>query len=387
MQRLSTAPDLSANGQTPLERALSQPMLLGLFLPLQSGAWSPSTAPRGTDWSFDYNAECAIRAEELGFDLVFGLAQWLGEGGYGGDMRFREMAMDPLLVTSGLAPITRNILLISTVHVLYGWHPVHLAKFAATIDHMSGGRWGLNMVTDYKPSEFRMFGLEQMEHDLRYDMADEFVAMMKRLWTEERNVSFEGQFWSMHDAFVAPKPIHTKPVLVNAGSSPASIAYAAKHSDLLFITSPAGADPTKACEALPAHNARIKAAARDAGRELRTIINPHVICRPSEGEALAARQAIIDGQDSTAADNFFVSIGGGGKSSWTATTREMWVVGGNVHLVGTPEQVVDWMLQLKEAGCDGVQVNFYDFLPDLEYFGEAVLPLMVEAGLRHPADA
>ena len=109
---------------------------------------------------------------------MFGLAQWLGKGGYGGEMGFRGDAMDPLLITAGLAPVTRNIVLISTVHVLYGWHPVHLAKFAATLDHMSRGRWGLNMVTGYKPDEFRMFGLAQIEHDLRYEMAGEFVDMM-----------------------------------------------------------------------------------------------------------------------------------------------------------------------------------------------------------------
>ena len=382
MLRLSTAPDLSGDGRTPLQRTFDQPLILGLFLPLQSGAWSPSTAPRNTAWSFDYNAECTIRAEELGFDLVFGLGQWLGGGGYGGEMHFREMAMDPLLITSGLAPVTKNILLISTVHVLYGWHPVHLAKFAATIDHMSGGRWGLNMVTGHKPSEFKMFGLTQMEHDLRFEMADEFVTMMKRLWTETGNLSQAGRFWSMENAFVAPKPLHGQPVLVNAGASTATIDYAAAHSDMLFITSPAGADPAKACAALPAHNRNIKAAARAAGRDLRTIINPHIICRPTEREAKMARQAIIDQQDPVAADNFARSLMGRGKSSWSATTRDMWVVGGNVHLVGTPEQVVDWFLKLQAAGCDGVQINFYDFLPDLEFFGDAVLPLMKEAGPR-----
>ena len=382
MLRLSTAPDLRASGQTPLERTLAQPLILGLFLPLQSGAWSPSLAPRQTDWSFAYNAECAIRAEELGFDLVFGLGQWLGKGGYGGEMKFREMAMDPLLVTSGLAPVTKNILLISTVHILYGWHPVHLAKFAATIDHMSGGRWGLNMVTGYKPTEFQMFGLTQMEHDLRYEMADEFVSMMRQLWTDDENVSHAGRFWSMEDAFVAPKPTRGRPILVNAGASPASIDYAAKHSDLIFITSPAGADPEKACAALPEHNRSVKAAATAAGRKVKTIINPHVICRPTTREAQAAKQAIIDHQDPVASDNFAQSIMGAGKSSWSATTRDMWVVGGNVHLVGTPEQVVEWFIRLKHAGCDGVQINFYDFLLDLEYFGEAVLPLMHEAGLR-----
>lgn len=119
MVRMSTAPDLSrVDGLTPLERARRQPLMLGLFIPLQEGAWSPSTWTRGTSWDFAYNAECTVRAEELGFDLVFGLAQWLGKGGYGGEMRFRESAADPLLVTAGLAPLTRNIILISTVHVL-----------------------------------------------------------------------------------------------------------------------------------------------------------------------------------------------------------------------------------------------------------------------------
>ncbi len=380
--RKSTVPDLSGDGRTPLERVLRQPLILGLFLPLQSGAWSPSKAPRDTDWTFAYNAECAVRAEELGFDLVFGLAQWLGKGGYGGEMEFRGDAMDPLLITAGLAPLTRNILLISTVHILYGWHPVQLAKFAATIDHMSGGRWGLNMVTGYKPAEFCMFGLEQMEHDLRYDMAAEFVEMMEMLWAARDNVTHQGRFWEMENAFVSPKPTHERCILVNAGTSAASIAYAARKSDLVFITSPAGADPVKACEALPEHNWKIKDTARKAGREVRTIINPHVICRETEADAQAARQAIIDQQDPVAADNFAASIMGAGKESWSATTREMWVVGGNVHLVGTPEQIVDWFIRLREAGCDGVQVNFYDFLPDLAFFGDRVLPLMKQAGLR-----
>ena len=52
-----------------------------------------------------------------------------------------------------------------------------------------------------------------------------------------------------------------------------------------------------------------------------------------------------------------------------------------MHLVGTPEQIVDWFIRLKQAGCDGVQVKLYDFLPDLEYFGQRVLPLMRQAGL------
>ena len=247
---------------------------------------------------------------------------------------------------------------------------------------MSGGRWGLNVVTGYKKSEFEMFGLEPMEHDFRYEMADEFTTALERLWLEDEDITLEGRFWKMKNAYVSPKPVNGRCILVNAASSGAGLAYAVRHSDLIFITSPAGADPQKACEALPPHNARIKDAARKLGRTVRTIINPHVICRETEKEAWAQHKAILDHQDPVAADNFYATFAGGDQASWKQATREHWVIGGNVHLVGTPEQVVEWFLRLKRAGCDGVQVNFYDFLPDLELFGQRVLPLMRQAGLR-----
>jgi dimethylsulfone monooxygenase len=383
MVRMSTAADLSTiDGLRPLERAARHRLMLGLFIPLQQGAWSPSTWPRGTSWSFPYNAECAVRAEELGFDLVFGLAQWLPKGGYGGAMKFRENATDPLLITAGLAPLTRNIILISTVHILYGWHPLHLAKFAASIDHMSNGRWGLNVVTGYKTSEYEMFGMAPIEHDLRYQMAEEFSTLMKRLWTEDENLTFRGRWWAVKDGFVAPKPVNGSVIMVNAASSGAGLEYATRHSDLIFITSPAGANLDRACEALPKHNATIKNLAGKYEREVKTIINPHVICRETEKEARDQYAAILEHQDPVAADNFYATFMGGDQKSWKAATREDWVIGGNVHVVGSPEQVVDAFLRLHQAGCDGVQVNFYDYLADLELFGARVLPLMRQAGLR-----
>ena len=99
--------------------------------------------------------------------------------GYGGKTQYRKYALDPLLSTCAAATLTRNLILISTVHVLYGWHPLHLAKFGATADHISRGRWGLNLVTGYVPSEARMFGLAQPPHDERYVMAAEFTEMME----------------------------------------------------------------------------------------------------------------------------------------------------------------------------------------------------------------
>ncbi len=365
-----------------LRRATRQPLMVGLFLPHQQGAWSPSAAPRGTEWSFDYNARLARRADELGFDLVFALAQWLPKGGYGGEIKFRENTLDPFITSAGLAPLTKRVLLIATVHILYGWHPLHLAKYGAVIDHMSGGRWGLNVVTGYKKSEFRMFGLAPVAHDARYAMADEFTTVMRRLWSEDRPLNFEGRWWRTEEAYVAPKPVHNRIVLVSAASSPAGIDYAARHSDIIFVTSPAGAEAKAALEALPAHTARVREAARAHGREVKIVINPHVICRDSEREAKAQYRRILAGADPVALDNFVGAFRSGDQASWRRHKKSSWAVGGNVHLVGSPEQIVEWFQRLRQAGLDGVQINFFDFLPELEFFGARVLPLMREAGLR-----
>ena len=348
---------------------------------MQEGAWSPSNAPRSTSWTFDYIARCTTIAEALGFDLAFGLAQWLGKGGYGGEMHFREHEVDPIIANAALASLTKSIVLINTVHVLYAWHPLHLAKFGAALDHISGGRWGINVVTGYKPSEYRMFGSSRSSttfatygrrvHHHHGAALDRRRGAQLRLGNSGRP---SARSWRRN-------PGLRRPFLVNAASSGAGLDYAAKHSDLIFITSPAGADPQKACEALPAHNARIKVSPARF-REVKTIINPHVICRATEQEARAAYAAILENEDTVAADNFVRTFQSGDTASWRGHTRAQWVIGGNVHLVGTPAQIVEWFGRPHQAGCDGVQVNFFDYLPDLEFFGREVIPRMREAGLR-----
>lgn len=369
--------------ESPLSAVLRQPLILGLFLPIQSGGWSISTRPRTTTWTFDYNLALTQKAEELGFDLVFGLAQWIGKGGFGGELSYREQSLDPFITTAAMASATRHILLISTIHVLYGpWHPLHLAKFGATLDHISGGRWGLNLVTGYAAREPLMFGMQRVEHDLRYEMADEFVRILKTLWQTDGNTTFNGRWWQLEDAFVSPRPRHGRPILVNAAGSAAGIAYAARHSDLMFITSPAGADFDAAIAALPAHIARIKAEARLHGHDIRAIINPTIVCRPTEGEALAYRDAIVAAADPQALANFVRHTASGDSASWRGHQDAQRVLGGNLHIIGSPEQVVEKLRALKAAGVDGVQLSFFDFAPDLDYFGSAVLPLLKEAGLR-----
>lgn len=368
---------------SPVAQAMKQPMLLGLFLPIQSGGWSPSTLPRTTTWEYDYNARIAKRAEDFGFDLLFGLAQWMGKGGTGGEMKFREQSLDPFITATSLASVTSKIILISTIHVLYGcWHPLYLAKCGATIDHISRGRWGVNVVTGFVPSEARMFGNEQVAHDQRYVMATEFVDMMQALWASDDNLSYDGKYWRTIEAFVTPKPRFGRPLLVNATGSAAGIAYAAKHSDLVFITSPGGGHFDAAVAALPAHNAEIKGAARQLDREVRTIINPMVICRPTSKEATEYYEAIVSKADLGAIEGFLGRRATGDAKGWKTDLGAYRAVGGNMQIVGSPDEVVDKLLKLKAAGCDGIQLTYFDFEPDLEYFGKEVIPRMKQAGLR-----
>lgn len=370
--------------ESPLSLALQQPILLGLFLPIQAGGWSASTLPRSTDWQFEYNKELVLRCEALGFDLIFALSQWLPKGGYGGVLN--GQALDSFITTAALTSLTKSILLISTIHVLYGpIHPLHLAKYGATLDHISNGRWGINIVTGHRAIEHEMFGWERIEHDRRYELAAEFIEVVQRLWSENENFSFSGQSsWKLKDAFVTPKPKYGRPVLVNATGSDAGISFAARYSDIVFVTSPGASDFESAIALLPDHTARVKAEAQKIGRQVRTLLNPMVISRETEQETWAYHDAIVAHADPASPRGFsrFDSDAHAWKGRVGKDEPKRTAIGGNIEVIGTPEQVVEQFVQLKKAGIDGLQLSFYDFQPDLEFFGDRILPLMKQAGLR-----
>ena len=128
-------------------------------------------------------------------------------------------------------------------------------------------------------------------------MAGEFTDMLCRLWGASDDLTLQGEFWSLEKAFITPKPRFGRPVLVNATGTAGRDRFAATHSDLVFITSPAGHEIDTALTALPVHDARIKQAGAERGRELRTIINPMIVCRETDREAQRYHQAIVDAAD------------------------------------------------------------------------------------------
>lgn len=368
--------------ESPLSKAARQPMMLGLFLNLQD--IRVTNLPTNNTWTFDYNAEIVQQGEALGFELAFSRTQWLPKGGYDGDA-----SLDAFVALGSMAAITKKILLISTVHVLYGpWHPLHFAKFGATLDHISKGRWGVNIVTGHRAIEHEMFGWQRIEHDKRYQMAAEFFDVVQRLWADDENYSYDGRLspWKLNNAYITPKPLYGRPILVNATGSPAGIDFAAGYSDIVFITSPGGAHIDSALETLPEHTVRIHNAAAAKGRQVRTLINPIIVSRDTEKETADYLDAIVSNKPAPAGHQFGRSTYESDAHAWRgrldATHKQGHGLGGNIEIIGTPEQVVEQLLGLKKAGIDGVQLSFHDFRIDLQHFGEKILPLMKQAGLR-----
>lgn len=367
---------------SPLSKAAEQPMMLGVFLNLQD--IGTSSYPTTNTWTFDYNVEIVKQAEALGFELAFSRTQWLPKGGYDG-----EASLDAFVALGAMAAVTSNILLISTMHVLYGpLHPLHIAKYGATLDHIAKGRWGINVVTGHRAIEHEMFGWQRIEHDKRYEMAAELFDVVNRLWGETENFSYEGKVspWKLENAWITPKPLHGRPVLVNATGSPAGIDFAANYSDLIFITSPAGSHIDSALASLPEHIATIKAAARAAGRTIKTLINPIIVSRDTPEASWAYAEGIVAGRSAKGPafgnNRAYDSDAHAWRGRLDAANKQGLNLGGNIEIIGSPEQVVEQLVALKATGVDGIQLSFYDFGPDLAYFGERVLPLMRQAGLR-----
>ena len=126
--------------------------------------------------------------------------------------------METYTWAAALAAQTEHIMLFSTSHAPT-IHPIVARKQGATIDHISKGRWGLNIVCGWFTPEMEMFGATQMDHAERYRYAGEWIQVIKRMWTEQ-GFDHHGEFFQVKDGYLLPKPVQQPyPTLINAGFS------------------------------------------------------------------------------------------------------------------------------------------------------------------------
>jgi pyrimidine oxygenase len=157
-----------------------QKLELGVFLPIgNNGFLMSKTAPQYSP-SFEMNKQIAILAENLGFDYLFSMSKWRG---FGGATHFWDQTLESITLMTGLAAVTSRIGIIATMQPVL-FPPVLAAKMAATIDDLSGGRFGINIVTGSFLDEYEQMGILPPDYDKkRYQYASEWIHVIKRLWT------------------------------------------------------------------------------------------------------------------------------------------------------------------------------------------------------------
>lgn len=348
---------------------------LGIFSANADGGLAITDVPERWRARWDDNLTAAQIADRAGIEFVLPIARWKG---FGGKNRVREWSFETFTWAAGLATATERIGLFMTVHVPIV-HPLYAAKALATVDHISNGRAGLNIVCGWNPQEFAMFGVSLGEKG--YVQAAEWIGIIERAYSSNEPFDFKGEYYDLKGVVSRPASLQVpRPVTMNAAFGAPGRDFAAAHCDFLFSTFSDIEDGRR-------HVADIRERAAAAHREVGIYTVAHVVCRETQKEAedYYHRYAV------TEADHAAVDAHMAGKKEFSNSHdpaaydryRQRFAGGaGSYPLVGTPEKIVDDLLRMANEGYSGAALTFVNYAYELPFFCDRVLPLMRQAGLR-----
>jgi FMNH2-dependent dimethyl sulfone monooxygenase len=340
------------------------------WVPNVSGGLVVSKLPQRTDWSFEANKRYALIAEKAGYE--YALLQTRFMASYGA-----ENQLEAITLASALASVTTKLNLISAVHPGL-WHPAVYAKMLATLDHISNGRAAVNIVSGWFKQEFTSLGEHWLDHDERYRRSEEFIRVLRSLWTKE-TTTFKGDFYRINDAPSKPKPVQGGDLpIFQGGNSTASKEVAARVSDYYFMNG-------NTIEGFKKQIQEVKQLAEKEGRTIKFAVNGFAIVRDTEEEAVQLLRDIVSNADVEAVNGFKAAVKHAGQS--TSNKEGMWANssfedlvqyndGFKTGLIGTAEQVANRIIELKEIGVDLVLTGHFHYEEDLERFGNDVIPLV-----------
>ena len=290
------------------------------------------------------------------FEAIVPVARWRG---FGGAHDPQGPGFEAYTWAAGIAASTVRCGVVSTSHVSLN-HPIVAAKQCAAIDHISNGRFTLNVVCGWNGPEMEMFDVPLTGHEDRYARAEEWLAIVKRLWTEDGDFDHDGRFYRIKRGYLQPKPIQKPyPAIMNAGSSERGRHFAAKNCDLVYTVL-----RTHDFDACAAHVAAY-----------------HRLAREEYGRAVRVwtLATIVQGETEREARRFY---------DYYVHEKGDWIAAGNVSgwgghpLIGTKEQIVDGLAALSRMGIDGVLLSWPRFEAGMREFRDVTLPLGKQAGLR-----
>ncbi|HXP29541.1 MAG TPA: LLM class flavin-dependent oxidoreductase [Stellaceae bacterium] len=354
---------------------------LGLFGANCSSGRAVTMVPERWSGSWQDCLRLAQMADAAGIEFMLPIGRWKG---YGGDTDYQGATLETVTWATGLLAKTKRLTVFGTVHAPL-IHPVIAAKEFVTADQIGEGRFGLNIVVGWNEGEFEMFGVHQRDHELRYEYGQEWIDAIKMMWSEPDDLDFDGQFIKLKKVRSKPKPFGgTRPVIMNAGASKTGQAFAIRNCDALFSSTTRGTLGESA-----EHIRKVKALAKDGGREIDVYTVGVVTCRPTTAEAEDYyRHCVLDHADWSAVDNILAM------KNITPTTypgefvqmRNHFANGlGGVPIVGNLDAVAAELGKLSAAGFKGIAVSLVNYADELPYFCQEVLPRLARMGSREKA--
>ena len=351
------------------------PFKLGVFSANADGGLTLTTVAERWQAKWSDIVKVAQIADRAGIEIFLPIARWKG---FEGSTNSREHSFETFTFAAALAAVTENIGIFSTIHVPM-IHPVYAAKALATVDHVSNGRAGLNIVAGWNPDEFAMFGIEAQEE--RYAQALEWYEIICRIYNEPSRFDYDGRFYKLKGVSGKPRPLQLpRPVVLNAAFGPPGRDFAAKSSDFLFTT-------FSEIDAGRAHIEDIKMRAAREDRDIGVFTTCHVVCRATQVEADDYYERYAMTEADHGAVDYHMSqkkkfAGSHDEATFRLHAKRFAGGAGTYPLIGTAPKIVDEMVKMRAAGFAGTTVSFVNYLNELPYFIEKVIPLMKEAGLR-----
>ena len=363
---------------TPNQLRNSNRMKLGVFGTNGNGA-AFTFHPDRFQCSWDANVRLAQKADRLGFEAFVSAARWKafgGDGHYSGDL------METFSWAGAVAAVTERISVISTLHVTL-IHPVFAAKAAASVDIISNARAGLNLVCGWYPAEMELFGIDIQDHGDRYAIAEEWVEIFNRLWTETKSFDHDGDYFKIKGAITQPRPVQDRPFFLNSGGSPRGQEFAGKNADVAFII-PRTPDVAFVKEQVDQYRAMAR---EKFGREVQVWMSAYVVQRDTMAEAKAyADEYFVAQGDDAAVEHLIRENVPNAQAMPDGAVRHMayaFKAGyGGYPLVGSAADIADRIEALSKAGVDGLLMTWLDSESGLARFGDEVLPRLEKAGLR-----
>ena len=356
-----------------------------------AGGMTPSRAPNR--WRADWEEIAAVArlADEAGIEFLLPIAKWHGLGGQA-DMWGRSF--ETFSQAAALGALTRRVGIFVTAHVSL-LTPAFAAKAIATLDHITKGRAGLNVVCGWNPDEFSLHGVK-LEGEHRYSKGAEWLEIYNKLIEGEGPFDWSGEFFQMSGLVTDPLPLQRpRPPTMSAAQSGDGQLFAARFADILFT---AMYTETQVGESI--RLAKNQASA--FGRQIEVYATTQIVCRPSRKEAQDyLNYYAIDMADPDAIEYFArqrdKTVSTSTKAGATAADREMrskvspdtrrpypGLFPSMFPICGSPDDIADKIALLSNLGLAGSTLVFLNYLEEMPYFVQEVLPRLERLGLRHP---